>query len=326
MPKGSKRQSRYHGVVPVDKPEGMTSQDVVNVVRRVAGTRRIGHTGTLDPLATGLLLVLVGEATKLSEYMIGFDKEYVGTMRLGVQSDTHDAQGEIIDGPGQPLPDLQALKRLAEPLTGEISQVPPAFSAVKVKGRKLYEYARKGESVKVEARTVRVDAFDILELNEDVAHFRVACSSGTYVRSLVHQIGQDAGCGAIVTSLRRTVIEDFHIDEAVTIDQLREAGDEGFGDFLLPMLDTLTSWPIYYVETGGVDWLRRGQAIPATLAQLDGESAAGRIDDLVFLCALGGDAVAVARVVPRPPSRPPAQLSRHVGLWFQPVKLLIPGD
>ncbi|MBX3728749.1 MAG: tRNA pseudouridine(55) synthase TruB [Candidatus Sumerlaeia bacterium] len=326
MPKGAKRQSRFHGVVAVDKPEGMTSQDVVNVVRRAAGTRRVGHTGTLDPLATGLLLVLIGEATKLSEYMVGFDKVYEGTMRLGVQSDTHDRQGDVQPGPGAPIPDLPTLRRLTAPLTGEIDQVPPAFSAVKVRGRKLYEYAREGEPVEVEARRVRVDAFDILEREGDTARFRVACSSGTYVRSLVHELGQAAGCGALVQELRRTHVEDFDIAEAVPLDRLREAGPEGFGQYLLPMLDALTAWPIYYVEAAGVPWLHRGQAIPAALGHLDPESTAGRIDDLVYLCPVGGDALAVARVVPKPPSRPPAQLARHVGLWFQPVKLLTGGE
>lgn len=326
MPKGSKRKSRFHGVIPVDKPTGMTSQDVVNVIRKLAETRRVGHTGTLDPLATGLLLVLVGEGTKLSEYMVGFDKVYEGVMRLGVQSNTHDSMGEIVEGPGSEIPPLGQLQELTVPFTGEIDQVPPAFSAVKVAGKKLYEYARKGETVEVEPRRVRIDAFEISNLESDKASFRVACSSGTYVRSLVHELGQAAGCGALVESLRRTAIEDFTIEEAMTLEDLQAAGTEKFAEYLHPMLDAVTAWPIYYVEPGATTWIKRGQAIPAALTQHDGDSVEGKIGDLAFLCPLAGDALAVARIAPTPPSRPPAQLARHVGLWFQPVKLLTPGD
>lgn len=323
MPKGSKRLSRFHGVVVVDKPTGMTSQDVVNVIRRVSGTRRVGHTGTLDPLATGLLLVLVGEATKLSEYMVGFDKVYEGTMRLGMQSDTHDSAGEIVAGPGGGIPPIERLRELAKPLTGDLQQVPPAFSAVKVRGKKLYEYARAGEVVEAEPRDVHVSEFSIMDVDGDTATFRIACSSGTYVRTLVNDIGQAAGCGALVASLRRTAIADFTLDEAATLEKLQEGGLESFGEFVLPMLDTVTRWPIYYVGEDGQMWLKRGQAIPSALGTIDKDSQPARMNENIFLCPPGQDALAVAKVIPAPPSRPPAQLARHVGMWFQPVKLLV---
>ena len=322
MAKGSKRLSKFHGLLVVDKPTDMTSQDVVNVVRRVAGTRRVGHTGTLDPLATGLLLVLVGEATKLSEYMVGFDKVYEGTLRLGVQSNTYDCQGEVVPGPGGAIPDEKTLHSLAQKYTGPIDQVPPPYSAVKVRGKKLYEYARAGVEVEAAARRVTISEFTIDRLDGDTAHFRIACTSGTYVRSLVHDVGQDAGCGALVETLRRTGVEDFHEDEAVTLDALQEGGEEGIASVLLPMLDAVTAWPIYHVQKVGIEWLRRGQAIPMALTQVDSESIEGRLGDLVFLCPLGGDACAVAKIVPTPPSKPPATLSRFAGLWLQPVKVL----
>lgn len=309
-------------MVVADKPAGITSQDAVNVIRRVSGTRRVGHTGTLDPLATGLLLVLVGEATKLSEFMVGFDKTYEGRMRLGVQSNTHDSTGEIEPGPGGAIPPLARLQELTQPLTGTILQKPPAFSAVKVQGKKLYEYARAGQAVDVEEREVTVNEFTILELDGDEAAFRVSCSSGTYVRSLIHELGQAAGCGALVTSLRRTAIADFSIDEAAPLDQIVEEGPDRFEEILLPMLDAVTSWPIYYVGDEAQMWIKRGQAIPSALAEIDPDSQPGRPGELVYLCPAGQDAVAVAKIVPAPPSRPPAQLARHVGLWFQPVKLL----
>ncbi len=323
MPKGSKRKSLYHGLLVVDKPQGLTSQDVVNVVRRAAGTRRVGHTGTLDPLATGLLIILLGEGTKLSEYLIHMDKEYEGTMQLGVMSNTYDSEGEIIPGPGGALPELEVLQKLAkEKLSGDIEQVPPPFSAVKIKGKKLYEYARAGEEVKADARSVRVKEYEILDLQGDTAKFRVSCTSGTYVRSLVHDLGQLAGCGALVTSLRRTKIEDFSLEESVELETVRESTPEKFADFVAPMMDAMTNWPLYHVSAEGVSWLKRGQAIPMALAELDRDSHPGKADDLVYLCPLGRDALAVARVMPAPPSRPPAELRRHVGLWFQPVKLL----
>ena len=320
--KKTKRQSRYHGVVVVDKPEGLTSQDVVGVIRRAAGTRRVGHTGTLDPLATGLLLILVGEATKLSEYMVGFDKTYEGTMRLGVESDTYDCQGEIKDGPGGEIPSLEKLRELTEPFTGEIEQVPPPYSAVKVKGKKLYEYARAGEKVDAKARRVKVSSYEILSMEGDIATFRVACASGTYVRSLVHELGQAAGCGALVQSLRRTETADFTLEEAVSLETFQDMAPDAVGPYLLPIVDTLTDWPIYVLEKSAETWIERGQAIPAALAHHEGSSETGRIGDLVFLVKLSGAAVAVAKVVPAPPSPPPAQLARHAGLWFQPVKLM----
>jgi len=324
MSKRSKKDSLHHGLVLVDKPAGMTSQDVVSAVRRLAATRRVGHTGTLDPMATGLLVILLGEAAKLSEYLVGFDKTYEGTMRLGATSDTYDLQGEVEEHADAKAPDLEALRKLTAPFTGEILQTPPPYSAVKVRGRKLYEYARAGETVEVEPRPIRVDEFEILEADGRSARFRVACSSGTYVRSLVHELGQSAGCGAVVESLRRTRVGDISIDEAATLQELETAGAGKFGEYVLPMVDALTDWPIYAIGDTAAMWVKRGQAIPTSLAKLDPESRPAAIGDGVFLCPFGGDALAVAKVVPAPPSRPPAELNRHTGMWFQPVKLLTP--
>ncbi len=326
MPKGSKRQSLYHGVIVVDKPTGMTSQDVVTVVRKAAGTRRVGHTGTLDPLATGLLLLMLGEATKLSEYLVGYDKSYEGTMKLGVRSDTYDIQGQVEETGCTDFPDGEALASLAEEFTGEIDQVPPPYSAVKIKGKKLYEYARKGEVVEAEPRQVRVDEYAILEQEGDRVRFRVRCSSGTYVRSLVHDLGEKADCGALVEELRRTEIGDFKIDEAFTLDQVRECAPEEFGNLVTPMMDVVPDWPVFHINDQAALWIRRGQAIPVGMCQLDGESRNPRIGDLVYICPLGKDAMAVSKTVPAPPGSPPAELKRYTGLWLQPVKLLAPEE
>ncbi|MCB2153773.1 tRNA pseudouridine(55) synthase TruB [bacterium] len=321
-PKRSKKQSRYHGILAVDKPSGLTSQGVVDVIRRVAATRRVGHSGTLDPLATGLLIVLLGEATKLSEYLVGFDKTYEGTMRLGVQSDTYDSQGNVESGPGGAVPETARLQELAAEFTGTILQTPPPYSAVKVRGRKLYEYARAGEKVEAKPREVRVDSFDILGNGDGELRFRIACSSGTYVRSLVHELGQKTGCGALVSSLRRTRVGDFDLSEAVTLDKLEADGHDGMEEHVLPMVDGLTSWPLFYLNAGAEEWIHRGQAIPAPMVELDAESPSAKVDDLCFLCPPGKDAVAVAKYIPAPPSRPPASLARLNGPWLQPVKLL----
>lgn len=325
-PKGSRKGSLCHGVLAVDKPSGMTSQDCVNVVRRVASTRQVGHTGTLDPLATGLLVLLVGEATKLSEYIIGFDKTYEGVARLGVESNTYDSEGDIKPGPSATLPSLDQLNALAQRWVGEIDQVPPPYSAVKIDGRKLYEYARAGETIEAEARAVRVDAFELSDLVGQTAadctvRFKVACTSGTYVRSLIHDLGQAAGCGALVAELRRTRVGDFDIAEASTLDALKQMSPEQFAEALLPIVDGLSDWPAFFVLPEGQGWLKRGQAIPISLAEPDPQTRPARIGDLVFLQPPGRDAMAIARVVAAPPSKPPASLQRHVGAWLQPVKL-----
>jgi len=322
MAKGSKRQSLYHGILIVDKPAGMTSQDVVNVVRRAAGTRRVGHTGTLDPLATGLLIVMLGEATKLSEYLMGYDKAYEGTMRIGVRSDTYDVEGTLEETGYQGDLTLERLQELAAGCTGDVMQTPPAYSAVKVQGKKLYEYARAGAPVEVEPRPVTVHSYEVLDLVGTEATFRVKCSAGTYVRSLVHDVGELAGCGAVVKELRRTENGDFRMEEAIDLERVRATPLEAFGDLVTPMLDAIPAWSVYFVAEKGAMWVARGQAIPVALAELDSESKPPRLGDFVFISRISGDAIAVSQVVPVPPGNPPADLKRHTGLWLQPVKLL----
>lgn len=322
MSKRSKRESRYNGLLVVDKEQDMTSQDVVNVVRRVANTRRIGHTGTLDPLATGLMILLLGEATKLSEYLITCDKVYEGEMILGQRSNTYDIQGEIEVVVETPQLTLEALQAATVRYTGEIMQTPPPYSAVKINGKKLYEYARAGEVVEAEARPVRVDEYSISDLEGNKAKFRIACTSGTYVRTLVHELGRDLGCGALVSVLRRTEIEDFTLAESITLAAIKEKSQDDLGEFIIPMMDALTDWPIFYLSQEGKDWLLKGQAIPERLGQFDAETPVAKMGDLVFMCPLGQDAIAIGELVPAPKSPPPAALKHHVCRWIQPAKLL----
>lgn len=201
------------GVVLVDKPGGITSHDVVNRVRRAFGTRRVGHAGTLDPLATGLLVVGVGRATRLLRFLGDLSKAYEGIGLLGVETTTLDAEGEVVRE--RPVEvDRAALEAAMASLTGWIEQVPPAYSAVKVGGVKLYEAARRGQAIEAPARRVRIDAFGLAWFEPPRFGFEVRCSSGTYVRSLVAEVGGRLGCGAHLAALRRTAVGGFDVADA----------------------------------------------------------------------------------------------------------------
>ncbi len=320
--KKSKRSSEFHGILLVDKPAGMTSHDVVDRVRRIYATRRVGHCGTLDPQATGLLVLLLGEATRISEHLMGMDKSYEGTMRLGFTSDTYDAEGEVIPAPeGWDCPTLEALQEAATSFTGEIEQLPPPYSAKKVAGKKLYEYARKGEIPEIEPREVRVDDFEILELTgENHAVFGVDCSTGTYVRSLVHDLGQKFGCGAILTELRRTDFGPFRIEDAHTLQDLEgRTTKASLAEVVIPIRRAVPQFPPAYLLPTAEAWVRRGQAIPHNLVQMADDAIPPR-GSMVLLCRLNGLEVAVARVDPAPLSPPPKALRPAMAPWYQPVK------
>ena len=217
----SARPAGPDGVLLVDKPAGLTSHDVVDVARRLLGTRRIGHTGTLDPAATGLLVLCVGRAGRLQSYLTGWDKTYEGVIAFGVVTDTYDSDGTPQGAPHpDPAPDPEQLAAACRALTGEIRQVPPPFSAKKVGGRRFYELARAGEAVPDAPKTVRVDRFEVLGIDGAQARFSVTCSSGTYVRSLAHDVGQALGKGAHLGSLRRTSIGPFRLEDARTLGAL----------------------------------------------------------------------------------------------------------
>ena len=203
------------GLLLIDKPPGATSHDVVNVVRRALGTRKVGHSGTLDPMATGLLLVGVGRATRLLRFLGELPKTYEGTGVLGVETDTLDAEGTIVRRSEPPATlGREDLRRVLGELTGDIEQVPPAFSAVKVGGERSYRAARRGEAKDAPPRSIRVQRFDLLGFDTPRFDFEVQCSGGTYVRSLVSEAGSRLGCGAHLSRLRRTAIGPFSVDRA----------------------------------------------------------------------------------------------------------------
>ncbi len=217
------------GLILVDKPLGPTSHDVVDEVRRLTGVRRVGHTGTLDPMATGLLLVCVGRATRLVRFLQDGTKIYEGTIVLGITTDTLDASGaETARKPCNVEAD--EVIRAMRSLTGTILQAPPMVSAVKIEGKKLYELARRGETVEREARPVRVDRFEMTSFTDGdypEVEFEVACGGGTYVRSLAAELGERLACGAHLGRLRRTANGPYGVDEARTLDELQRTAEEG---------------------------------------------------------------------------------------------------
>lgn len=214
------------GVVLVDKKAGITSHDVVERFRRRAKIKKVGHTGTLDPMATGLLVLCVGKATRLQAYLMGMEKTYEGVIRFGWATDTYDATGEPAGEPVEAdIEGLDLAPHVAR-FTGEIDQMPPAFSAKKIEGVRAYELARKGEEVRLQPKRVNVYEFEILEQRGSTARFRVRSSAGTYMRSLAHDLGQSAGVPAHLKELRRTKIGNFDVADALAFDKLAESGPE----------------------------------------------------------------------------------------------------
>jgi tRNA pseudouridine55 synthase len=226
-----------NGILLVDKPSGMTSHDVVDRIRKAAKMRRIGHTGTLDPAATGLLILCLGNATRLSEFLTGLDKVYEGTMRFGVITDSYDFDGKVVEErPVPPLAPAQ-IQEAFDAFTGDIMQVPPMVSAVKIGGERLYKLARKGETVEREPRKVTVKEFALLAYAEPVVTFRVRCTRGTYARTLSYDVGEKLGCGATLASLRRTAVGKHSIEHAKPVDAF-QSKDDVVGA-LLPVNDAL---------------------------------------------------------------------------------------
>ncbi|MBM3288647.1 MAG: tRNA pseudouridine(55) synthase TruB [Candidatus Hydrogenedentes bacterium] len=226
-----------NGILLVDKPSGMTSHDVVDRIRKAAKMRRIGHTGTLDPAATGLLILCLGSATRLSEFLTGLDKVYEGTMRFGVVTDSYDFDGKVVEErPVPPLTPAQ-IQGAFDAFSGDIMQLPPMVSAVKVGGERLYKLARKGETVEREPRKITVKEFALLSYAAPDAAFRVRCTRGTYARTLCYDVGEKLGCGATLASLRRTGVGKHAIEQAKPVDAFQSPDDVAAA--LLPANDAL---------------------------------------------------------------------------------------
>jgi tRNA pseudouridine55 synthase len=208
------------GILLVDKPADHTSHDVVARLRGKLKMKRIGHAGTLDPMATGLMIILVGKATRVSQYLMGLDKEYEGTVELGKTTDTQDAEGEMLQTrPVPPLTEAE-VKAALTGFLGDQYQLPPMYSAVKIDGVPLYKSARKGQEIEREPRFIRVMSWELTGLALPRFDFRLRCTKGTYVRTLAHDLGEKVGCGAHLAALRRTAIDKFHVSQALTLDQI----------------------------------------------------------------------------------------------------------
>ncbi len=288
------------GFLLIDKEKGVTSFDVVkrirgilreemDVVNEVSGNvkkrLKVGHSGTLDPLATGLLLVAVGEATKLLEFFEGLDKEYEVKAKFGFVSDTFDAEGtrrrrvpahKTHSGSSdcfsnfEKLEDKEKIEKIKkiteEKFTGRILQVPPKFSALKIKGKKAYELARKGEDFEMKPRDVVVEGFEIIDFDWPFVSFRVACGSGTYIRSLIHDLGAELGCGAYVEELRRTKVGDFSVENAITMKSFDEVCENRDGEFnseslLIPIEKMLSGFSVYELNDEDFEGLRDGKIL-----------------------------------------------------------------
>jgi tRNA pseudouridine55 synthase len=246
------------GLLNINKPQGITSHDAVLAVRRITGVRRVGHAGTLDPMATGVLPVCVGRATRLAKYLMATDKSYQGTVRLGVETDTYDAEGEVTRSVPVSIEQQQVRKAL-ERYRGTIDQVPPMYSAVKQGGQPLYRLARQGVTVPREARQVTIFQIDLTDWSPPEFSFVVTCSSGTYVRSIVHDLGQQLNCGAHLTRLLRTRSGALSVEDAVPLLKLTP---DNWREHLLPMELALSELAHVQFSAEEKKRLVQGQAVP----------------------------------------------------------------
>lgn len=246
------------GILLVDKPSGPTSHDIVSAVRRLSGTRRVGHTGTLDPLATGLLAICIGRATRLAEYLSGQRKSYETTVRLGQETTTYDSEGEIVSERPVTVSEGEIAAALGV-FRGTISQVPPLYSAIKIDGKPLYRHAREGNEVERPARTVTIHELDLVRWRAPLLEMQIVCSSGTYVRSLAHDLGRALDCGGHVKALRRTAIGSFVVEEAVSLEALDE---EKLTKQLLPAEAAVRHLPSLALSSDDAADLYYGRAIP----------------------------------------------------------------
>jgi tRNA pseudouridine55 synthase len=259
----------FDGALVIDKPQGKTSHDVVDAVRHLAGMRQIGHLGTLDPLATGVLVLLLGRATRLVQFYNGRRKRYTAAFRFGFATDSYDSDGEA-QGPDTPVPlDADVLKQFASEKIGRFAQMPPAFSAKKIRGRPAYELARKKERVELKAVEVELYEYRLTGIEGNLARFVIECSSGTYIRSLAHEIGLQAGCGAHLAEIKRTAVGEFSIEQAIKLEELAEAQKAGkFPSCLIAMEHLLPNFPRIDVLPVIEKRVRHGSKFNISVSQL----------------------------------------------------------
>lgn len=294
-----KTETALDGVLVVNKPAGWTSHDVVARARVLLGVAKVGHTGTLDPAATGVLVLCLGKATRIAEYLVNADKEYRAVLRLGVATDTQDATGTVIAETGGALPDRAAIEAVMGRFVGQHRQVPPMYSAVKIQGVPLYKSARAGRTVDRPARDFTVRSLQILSVTPtpptlDVT-FDVVCSKGTYVRTLCADIGEALGVGGHLAGLERLRAGRFGIEDALTLDDLAAlAGREAVGTRLHALADVLDGVPVLTLDPRAADGVRHGVAVPA--AQVIGMEGQWEAGACVRLQAADGRLLAIGKV------------------------------
>lgn len=272
--------SSLNGVLLIDKPKEFTSFDVIAVVRRLTGQKKLGHTGTLDPNATGVLPVLLGTATKTQDLILNHDKSYTAEFQLGKTTDTLDIWGTVTGECESSVTEKQ-LRRVIPNFTGEIEQIPPMYSAIKIGGKKLYELARRGEEVERKPRPVTIYELEVVEQTApDAFTLRIRCSKGTYVRTLCHDIGRALGCGGCMSALRRTMAAGFTLADAVTLERVQLEGES----LLQPVDSLFRAHPAYHIRTERAEALcRNGNPLAPPDAPADGlYRVYGR--DGTFLC------------------------------------------
>ena len=248
-----------NGILLIDKASDWTSHDVVAKLRGLLGQRRIGHAGTLDPMATGLLTIFVGQGTKAVQYAEAAEKSYIARLQLGITTDTQDSTGRVLTRAPRPV-SREELEAVLPRFMGDVLQLPPMYSAIKVEGKRLYQLARKGEVVERAPRPVQVRKIDILESYEDGFLLFISCSKGTYIRTLCHDIGQSLGTGGVMASLRRTQVGNFSLDNAYTLEQIAQS-DQRAG-FLLPLDSLFEDHPALSLTAQEEIRLRQGQKVP----------------------------------------------------------------
>jgi tRNA pseudouridine55 synthase len=258
-------ERRVDGILLLDKPAGLTSNAALQKVKRLYRARKAGHTGSLDPLASGLLPICLGEATKVSGFLLDADKHYWVSCRLGVRTTTADAEGEVLETrPVEAVTDKRLLE-VMESFTGVIEQIPPMYSAVKHQGQRLYALARKGLEVEREPRRITIHAMELLDFSLPLVEIGVHCSKGTYIRTLVEDIGEVLGCGAHVANLRRFGVGPYNASGMVTLDTLEDCltreGEKGLDALLLPMESGLSQWPDVRLSGDAAFYLRQGQPV-----------------------------------------------------------------
>ena len=259
----------YDGALVINKSEGKTSHDIVDAVRRLAGFRQIGHLGTLDPLATGVLVLLLGKATRLVRFYAGRRKRYNAAFRFGYSTNTYDSEGTPSGPDTAPSLDRQLVEHLAAESVGRFEQMPPVFSAKKVHGRPAYELARKNQAVELKPVIVELFEYRLTRIDGPVARFAIECSSGTYIRSLAHDMGQKLGCGAHLSEICRTAVGEFSLDQATELEDLANAAREGkFQSWLIPLENLLPDYPRANVLPVLEKKVRHGAKFNILLSQL----------------------------------------------------------